>query len=313
MYDASSDIYECMKRYDNVPGDQATNRNAPVTVIRLQLTEDDCVGKRKGRGIEGPVFVYYRVEKFYQTHRLLFESRNEEQLRGKIVTSRTDLEGCEPWIEVTDPNSTDPTDPTSSYYGKLLLPCGMFAKSVFNDTFEFSDAAGPLRVDTRAETISWNTERKHKYHNPPNSGRVVEWLKTYVPTSQGEFNPYRTDTGTELIFPGGIEDGHFMNWMRLAGLPNFRKLWGKINQDVALPVTVTIQSRWPVKSFGGEKWIILSTVTWLGGRNFFLAYSYFIVGGCCFIFGVFFLIRHWTDYRELGDVDFVALSQPGNK
>lgn len=31
-----------------------------------------------------------------------------------------------------------------------------------------------------------------------------------------------------------MEDEHFIVWMRTAGLPNFRKLWGKIENTTAL-------------------------------------------------------------------------------
>jgi len=30
-----------------------------------------------------------------------------------------------------------------------------------------------------------------------------------------------------------MEDEHFIVWMRTAGLPNFRKLWGKIEDGLA--------------------------------------------------------------------------------
>ena len=29
-----------------------------------------------------------------------------------------------------------------------------------------------------------------------------------------------------------VTDPRFMNWMRIASLPDFRKLWGRINADV---------------------------------------------------------------------------------
>ena len=42
-------------------------------------------------------------------------------------------------------------------------------------------------------------------------------------------------------------DEHFVVWMRAAALRNFRKLWGRIDQDIpaGANVTVQIQNRWP--------------------------------------------------------------------
>lgn len=63
-----------------------------------------------------------------------------------------------------------------------------------------------------------------------------------------------------------IEQEHFIVWMRTAGLPNFRKLWGKLNDCTGLPneaagctpkdrdlekgtYTVKIQNNYDVSSF----------------------------------------------------------------
>ena len=39
-------------------------------------------------------------------------------------------------------------------------------------------------------------------------------------------------------------DERFMNWMRIAAMPTFRKLWGRINSDLpADNYTLTIENR----------------------------------------------------------------------
>lgn len=45
-----------------------------------------------------------------------------------------------------------------------------------------------------------------------------------------------------------MENAHFMVWMRDAALPNFRKLYARIDQDIVLPLTVSLVNRkenWP--------------------------------------------------------------------
>lgn len=92
----------------------------------------------------------------------------------------------------------------------------------------------------------------------------------------------------------GVESGHFIVWMRVAGLPKFRKLFGKIDKDLeaGTKLKVTFVDNFPVKSFNGRKAIVLSTATWMGGKNSFLAYGYIVVGAICFVFGLFVLIRN---------------------
>jgi LEM3 (ligand-effect modulator 3) family / CDC50 family len=79
--------------------------------------------------------------------------------------------------------------------------------------------------------------------------------------------------------------------MRTAGLPNFRKLYGKIENDI-LPGTyvVTIENNYDVNGFDGNKSFVLSTTNALGGKNYFLAVCYIVVGSLCLIFAVIFLV-----------------------
>lgn len=88
-----------------------------------------------------------------------------------------------------------------------------------------------------------------------------------------------------------MTDEHFIVWMRTAGLPNFRKLWGKIEQNLK-PGTyeLTIDNNYDVASFEGKKTFVLSTTNALGGKNYFLAICYIVVGSLCIVFAIIFLI-----------------------
>ena len=84
---------------------------------------------------------------------------------------------------------------------------------------------------------------------------------------------------------------HFIVWMRTAGLPNFRKLWGRIETDL-LPGTYQLQivNRYNVAQFEGQKSFVLSTTNALGGKNYFLAICYLVVGSLCIVFAIIFFI-----------------------
>ena len=81
--------------------------------------------------------------------------------------------------------------------------------------------------------------------------------------------------------------------MRTAGLPNFRKLYGKIEKDLpAGTYTVIVDNKYNVSSFDGSKYFVLSTTNVFGGTNYFLAVCYIVVGALCIMFGIIFFIAY---------------------
>ena len=86
---------------------------------------------------------------------------------------------------------------------------------------------------------------------------------------------------------------HFIVWMRTAGLPNFRKLYGEINTELKKGnYSLKINNLYDVSSFSGNKYFVLSTTNVLGGTNYFLAICYIIVGALCIMFGIIFFIAY---------------------
>jgi len=103
-----------------------------------------------------------------------------------------------------------------------------------------------------------------------------------------------------------MESEDFMNWMRVAGLPSFRKLYRVIDQDISAGnYTVTISNNYPVASFEGQKSVVLATASWIGGKNPFLGYAFIIVGSLCFILGVIFALKHRISPRKPGDISYL--------
>jgi len=252
---SSNQVVEVDFRYDTVCD------VGNVCNITLDVTQE----------MKGPVFLYYRLENYYQNHRRYVQSRNDDQLRGIFVSTYSDLSNCEPYISLSDSQS----DPQTEWY----LPCGLIAKSIFNDTFALWSGDTPISL--RKDGIAWESDRQKKFKNPP------------------------ADTPGIRVIPD-FEDEDFIVWMRTAGLPDFKKLYRIIDQD--LPVghyTVTLTANYPVSSFNGKKHVVLSTTTWIGGKNPFLGYAYIVVGAICFVQGILFGLKHKVSPRKLGDTKYL--------
>lgn len=149
---------------------------------------------------------------------------------------------------------------------------------MFNDTFLLKDDTSYIPL--RKKGIAWSSDVNYKFKNPP------------------------PDTEGIRVIPD-LTDEDFIVWMRTAGLPDFRKLYRIIDQDLVGNFTVDIYNNFPVSEFSGEKHIVISEVSWLGGKNPFLGISYMAVGSLCLVLAVSFLIKHLVSGRPLGDISYL--------
>ena len=82
--------------------------------------------------------------------------------------------------------------------------------------------------------------------------------------------------------------------MRPAALPTFRKLYGRIEVDLEAneKIEVVIENNYNTYSFGGKKKLVLSTTSWIGGKNDFLGVAYLTVGGLCLFMAIGFILLY---------------------
>ncbi|KAM8954448.1 cell cycle control protein 50A [Pelodytes ibericus] len=233
---------------------------------------------------ESNVFMYYGLSNFYQNHRRYVKSRDDSQLNGDANSLRNPSKECDPY------GTSD---------GKPIAPCGAIANSMFNDTlrlFQFVNGE-ETEIKLNKNGIAWWTDKHVKFRNPAgNSSNLEDVFKETTKPINWKKPVYELDSNADN---NGFINEDFIVWMRTAALPTFRKLYRLIEKtDATYPAlapgnySLKIDYNYPVRSFDGRKRMILSTISWMGGKNPFLGIAYITVGSICFFLGVVLLIIH---------------------
>lgn len=80
--------------------------------------------------------------------------------------------------------------------------------------------------------------------------------------------------------------------MRTAGLPTFRKLYGRIPGGLKKGVyTLQINNQYTVAPYEGKKYFVLSTTNSLGGINTTSGIIYIAIGILSVLLSLFFLVE----------------------
>ena len=171
----------------------------------------------------GPVYVYYQLDNFYQNHRRYVKSRSFDQLNGNNLPVEK-LNDCDPIKLNKDigANLKAVDKVTVLNPDAPAIPCGLVAKSVFTDRYTLQ--LNGNKIDINETDISWESDRLWKFKNvdedkdkDSNKWKTIQWLDMR--------------DGKHITFIK-IYIEHFIVWMRTAGLPNFRKLWGRIDKGL---------------------------------------------------------------------------------
>eukprot|EP01126_Amoeba_proteus_P042427 TRINITY_DN4611_c0_g1_i11.p1 TRINITY_DN4611_c0_g1~~TRINITY_DN4611_c0_g1_i11.p1 ORF type:complete len:159 (+),score=25.12 TRINITY_DN4611_c0_g1_i11:709-1185(+) len=154
---------------------------------------------------------------------------------------------------------------------------------MFTDSFRMVRRSNTSNVEEPVtlsiEGIAWDSDINSKFNNPKNS------------------------TGIRVI--PDLKHPDFVVWMRTAGLPTFRKLYRIINTDLVGDYRVYIHNTYDVTGWGGHKYVVLSTTSWLGGKNPFLGYAYIIVGSICILLAAIFGLKQAIRPRATGDTTYL--------
>lgn len=259
----SNSIFEYQQRYDS-----SCPKIGQNCFINFQITTQ----------VQQPIYFFYRLTNFYQNHRRYVQSIDFNQLKGQVYVNASAIPNCSPVIlnahtfrTVSIANTT--LDPQAAAF-----PCGLVARSMFNDSFTlYLNTNGTnSTINISNKGIAWPDDINYRYKNLPANQSNLQWMD--------------------------VEDERFMTWMKMAPFMDFRKTWGVINSN--LPVgnyTLVINNNWNSTIFSGQKWIVLSQTNAFGGTNYFLAYSYLAIGGVAILLAILFIFRKIT--RPKGMLD----------
>ena len=309
VWQASNGVFEKVVYYDNGGGEsgnqcsiskQNQRRRCPIT---FTIDQD----------VKGPLLVYYQLDNFNQNHRIYVNSRSVNQLLGQNM-------GLSDLGTQCSPLTTN---------GSLILnPCGLIANSFFTDTYTLSYSGNNIANLNMDETdISWPTDRSYKfkqvegfqYAAVPSSNTTCASVKISSPckyyrdkAGQGYLFYYPNDANVQYLYETypqhisplkGVSDEHFIVWMRVAALPNFRKLYGRINGDFKSGDTIsfTVTANFEVRSFGGAKSLVITTASQFGGKNPGLGLAFIVVGSLSMFLGLVFILKQLIVPRSLGD------------
>jgi hypothetical protein len=231
-----------------------------IEEIRIPYDSPDPVINRSFTvpiDLAGPVYIYYEISNLYQKVFIYSRSICWNQLLGRPSTDTELKSACRPQVR----------DANNSYY----VPCGAVARSVFNDSFVFPDFP-PITSKGIA------SPRFHALFTAPDAmyDDDDQWLD-------------------RELFPEGQRSERLVNWIELATWRTFKKLWAKTENDVIIPAgnySVLISNRFQVNSFGGTKVIVITTVSWIGGKNSFFAILFIVIAAASGLAAFVFLGVH---------------------
>lgn len=278
---ASESVEELVMRYDTecIPESYRGNK---IAYIKDDSISKKCTLSIKLRNyMKAPIYIYYELDNYYQNHRRYIKSTSDKQLRYGL--QQKDISSCKPM---------------ESSNGLPVVPCGLIAWSLFNDTFAFDVKAGKLNVNRK--NISWKSDRDYKF------GKDVYPFNFQNHTLIGGG---KLDPSIPLS-----EQEDLIVWMRVAALPKFRKLYGVIEDDLDADelLTVHLANNYNTYSSGGKKKLVLTTSNWLGGKNNFLGLAYIATGLCNILLAILFALIHVKFPRPHLDASHLQWNRRGN-
>jgi len=265
--------------------------------------------------IPGPAYFYYTLDNFFQNHRRYMSSKNDAIDNGRfgdegpgedpdasLFTTCT-FSDVAYWVAadgaVYEKDRGVQTDKAVYNY-----PCGLVARSVFNDTFSLYSGGewngSNAEIGWTSRGTAWRDGSDSKYMSQPD-----DWLYKNC-YSLGEFTLGQQTFETSGFHAGfsqfrgtrdvarsryhcwkNVSDEGYNVWMNTAAINKFSKLHRIIPDGLkAGSYSLVIGLNYRVSSFSGKKGFLISNATPLGGSRNKLSVAFLAVGSASLLWSI---------------------------
>jgi hypothetical protein len=147
---SSNDVHELTRRYDDIEECDANWYDPSTCSVSFSISET----------WEEPIFFYFEIKNMFQNHRKYNKSRDIYQLMGDLRSTSEIDNYCEPVVDMED----------LGFYTNLQLkesdpanPCGLVAKSYFNDTYVLYRKSDGKMIEMKHDDIAWDIDKDEKF------------------------------------------------------------------------------------------------------------------------------------------------------
>jgi len=318
-------IVELKQVYD--AGNKAGEFSACESIGENYNANENCtITFEVPKDMKPPVLVYYELTNFHQNYNKYTTSRDDYQLTGQVGDQNAiSAANCEP-LNILG-NTT-------------INPCGLIANTFFNDKFTLIDTNSSVdesgsKLVMKEDGIAWGSDLMYRFKMPegynqslcdqcdascctddfsceepaisPKDGLCYAYHYPEQNTTQ-----YLYQTYPNIISPlEHVTNEHFVVWMRVAAMPNFRKLYGYIDQPIpaGTKLEFNVNMNYVVQSFNGNKALTLTTNSMWGTKDNTLAITIYSIGYFCLAAGLFFGLKHFFKPRKIADKKYLHFKE----
>eukprot|EP00472_Partenskyella_glossopodia_P014814 CAMPEP_0197516042 /NCGR_PEP_ID=MMETSP1318-20131121/954_1 /TAXON_ID=552666 /ORGANISM="Partenskyella glossopodia, Strain RCC365" /LENGTH=286 /DNA_ID=CAMNT_0043064549 /DNA_START=683 /DNA_END=1543 /DNA_ORIENTATION=- len=235
--------------------------------------------------MEAPLYVYYEIKRMFQNHREYVKSVSFDQL--------SDVSGA------SESKIHKECSPASETEGKTIYPCGLIANSQYNDTLQgyfCESGVSTLQSCSLMTGDNW-------------SHQGIAWKSDLDRFNARPLTSDETDFGYFEYNLTNIENEVFVVWMRPGNGGVVRKLYAidkKKGLEKGESILLNIGNNFNVDSFSGTKRVVVSTMSWNGGKAPFLGIVALSFGAICIFLDIILLLVMKTYKRRTGDLSYIA-------